>query len=136
MRPEFHKSLRAVHSASRGKCVKHTVWGGTRPVYEVTNRPTSRVEAEVLRLRALLEKGEYAAALADAETLRKQVPENRDVWYVIAVSQRYLQRIPDALATLAQNYCLRLVPGPPIGVCGLGMLLPNQPIRATLQRRW
>jgi tetratricopeptide (TPR) repeat protein len=60
------------------------------------------VEAEVLRLRALLEKGEFAAALADAETLRKQVPENRDVWYVIAVSQRYLQRIADALATLAQ----------------------------------
>jgi tetratricopeptide (TPR) repeat protein len=66
------------------------------------DRPTSRVEAEVLRLRALLEKGEFATALADAETLRKQVPENRDVWYVIAVSQRYLQRIPDALATLAQ----------------------------------
>ena len=69
---------------------------------EVTNRPMSRVEAEVLRLRALLEKGQFAAALADAETLRNQVPENRDVWYVIAVSQRYLQRIPDALATLAR----------------------------------
>ena len=66
------------------------------------DRPTSRVEAEVLRLRALLEKGELAAALAAAETLRKQVPENRDVWYIIAVSQRYLQRIPDALTTLAR----------------------------------
>jgi tetratricopeptide (TPR) repeat protein len=71
-------------------------------VHEVTNRPTSRVEAEVLRLRALLQKGEFAAALADAETLLNQVPENRDVWYVIAVSQRYLQRIPDALTTLAR----------------------------------
>jgi tetratricopeptide (TPR) repeat protein len=71
-------------------------------VHEVTNRPTSRVEAEVLRLRALLQKGEFAAALADAETLLDQVPENRDVWYVIAVSQRYLQRIPDALTTLAR----------------------------------
>jgi tetratricopeptide (TPR) repeat protein len=66
------------------------------------DRPASRVEAEVLRLRALLEKGQFAAALADAETLRKQVPENRDVCYVIAVSQRYLQRVPDALATLAR----------------------------------
>jgi tetratricopeptide (TPR) repeat protein len=56
----------------------------------------------VLRLRALLQKGEFGAALADAETLRRQVPENRDVWYIIAVSQRYLQRIPDALATLAR----------------------------------
>ena len=71
-------------------------------MHEVTNRPTSRVEAEVLRLRALLQKGEFAAALADAETLLNQVPENRDVWYVIAVSQRYLQRIPDALTTLAR----------------------------------
>jgi tetratricopeptide (TPR) repeat protein len=56
----------------------------------------------VLRLRALLQKRQFAAALADAETLRKQVPENRDVWYIIAVSQRYLQRIPDALTTLAR----------------------------------
>ena len=71
-------------------------------MHEVTNRPTSRVEAEVLRLRALLQQGEFAAALADAETLLNQVPENRDVWYVIAVSQRYLQRIPDALTTLAR----------------------------------
>ena len=71
-------------------------------MHEVTNRPTSRVEAEVLRLRKLLQQGEFAAALADAETLLNQVPENRDVWYVIAVSQRYLQRIPDALTTLAR----------------------------------
>jgi tetratricopeptide (TPR) repeat protein len=60
------------------------------------------VEAEVLRLQALLQKSQFAAALADAETLRIKVPENRDVWYIIAVSQRYLQRIPDALKTLAQ----------------------------------
>jgi len=71
-------------------------------VHEVTDRPTSRVEAEVLRLQALMQKGQFAAALADAETLRQQVPENRDVWYIIAVSQRYLQRTPDALATLAR----------------------------------
>jgi tetratricopeptide (TPR) repeat protein len=72
------------------------------PSPDAVDRPTSRVEAEVLRLRALLEKGQFAEALADAETLRNQVPENRDVWYVIAVSLRYLRRIPDALTTLAQ----------------------------------
>jgi len=49
-----------------------------------------------------MEKGELAVALADAETLLKQVPENRDVWYIIAVCQRYLRRIPEALATLAR----------------------------------
>ena len=64
--------------------------------------PPSRVEAEVLRLRTLMEKGEFAAALTNAETLLLEVPENRDVWYIIAVSQRYLQRVPDALATLAR----------------------------------
>jgi tetratricopeptide (TPR) repeat protein len=65
-------------------------------------QPKSRIETEVLRLRALLEKGQFASALADARTLLAEVPENRDVWYMIAVSQRYLQRIPEALSTLAQ----------------------------------
>jgi tetratricopeptide (TPR) repeat protein len=62
--------------------------------------PVSHIETEVLRLRGLMEKGQFAAALAGATALLEGVPENRDVWYVIAVSQRYLQRIPDALATL------------------------------------
>jgi tetratricopeptide (TPR) repeat protein len=61
---------------------------------------TSPVEAEVLRIRELLERKQFAAALAAAEALASGVPENRDVLYMIAVSQRYLNRIPDALATL------------------------------------
>jgi tetratricopeptide (TPR) repeat protein len=64
-------------------------------------RAHSRIEAEVLRLRALLEKGELTEALEGAQSLLQEVPENRDVWYLIAVSQRYLKRIPEALATLA-----------------------------------
>jgi tetratricopeptide (TPR) repeat protein len=66
------------------------------------NAPVSRVEAEVLRIRALVQKNHFAPALAAAETLLTQVPENRDVWYLIAVSQRYLRRIPEALDTLAR----------------------------------
>jgi tetratricopeptide (TPR) repeat protein len=66
------------------------------------NPPISSVEAEVRRIRALMERGEFSAALAAAETLLATVPENRDVLYAIAVSQRYLKRIPDALATLAR----------------------------------
>jgi len=42
------------------------------------------------------------AGIPAAEALRVQVPENRDVLYATAVSQRLLQRIPDALATLDQ----------------------------------
>jgi tetratricopeptide (TPR) repeat protein len=66
------------------------------------NPPTSPVEAEVRRIRELLERSEFAGALSVAEKLLVQVPENRDVLYMLAVSQRYLERIPDALATLAR----------------------------------
>ncbi len=61
---------------------------------------TSPVEAEVLRIRGLIERNQFGAALGAAETLAVSVPENRDVLYMIAVSQRYLQRIPEALAAL------------------------------------
>ena len=64
--------------------------------------PTSEVEREVLRLRSLLEAGRHADALAGATALLTRVSENRDAWYLVAVSQRFLQKIPDALATLAQ----------------------------------
>ncbi len=62
--------------------------------------PISRIESEVIRIRALLQAREMAQALQAAEALAVEVPENRDVLYMIAVAQRYLQRIPDALATL------------------------------------
>ena len=65
-----------------------------------TPEPASRIEAEVIRIRALLQAGQTAPALAAAEALSLEVPENRDVLYMIAVAQRYLQRIPAALATL------------------------------------
>src|SRR5271155_3707161 len=67
-----------------------------------TKSPVTAVEAEVHRIRGLLERNEFAAALAAAEELARTVPENRDVLYMVAVSQRYLQKIPEALATLAR----------------------------------
>ncbi len=60
----------------------------------------SPVEVEVRRIRELLERGAYAEAVAAAAALAVQVPENRDVLYMMAVGQRYLNQIPDALATL------------------------------------
>jgi tetratricopeptide (TPR) repeat protein len=68
---------------------------------QAINRP-SRIEAEVRRARELVQNNQFAAALAAAESLSGQVPENRDVLYLIAVSQRYLGRTADALATLAR----------------------------------
>jgi tetratricopeptide (TPR) repeat protein len=67
---------------------------------EGTTPGASPVEAEVLRIRGLIERNQFGAALSAAEALAVKVPENRDVLYMIAVSQRYLGRIPDALATL------------------------------------
>jgi tetratricopeptide (TPR) repeat protein len=66
------------------------------------NPPRSRIETEVLRIRGLLEKSRFEEALRAAQTLLGEVPENRDVLYMIAVSQRYLGRIGDALATLSR----------------------------------
>ena len=66
------------------------------------NVPPTRLETEVRRVRELLERNQYAPALAAAEALLAEAPDNRDVLYMRAVSQRYLDRIPDALATLAE----------------------------------
>jgi tetratricopeptide (TPR) repeat protein len=64
--------------------------------------PESRIEAELQRIRALMERGQLAPALDQAQALRAEVPENRDVLYVVAVCQRYLNQIPLALGTLAE----------------------------------
>jgi tetratricopeptide (TPR) repeat protein len=63
--------------------------------------PESRIETEVRRVREMLERGQFASALAAAQPLLSEMPENRDVLYMTAVCQRFLGRIPDALATLA-----------------------------------
>ncbi len=65
------------------------------------NPPQTRIEAEVLRIRGLMERSRFEDALWAAQVLLREVPENRDVLYMIAVSQRYLRRVADALATLA-----------------------------------
>ena len=64
--------------------------------------PVSRIESEVRRVRALVERQQFAAALAASESLLAEVPENRDMLYLMAVSQRYLGRIADALRTLVR----------------------------------
>src|ERR1700733_14407116 len=66
------------------------------------NLPVSPIEAEVRRIRALMERSEFGSALAAAQALLVKVPENRDVLYMLAVSQRYLQRVDQALETLAR----------------------------------
>ncbi len=67
-----------------------------------TENPTrSPVEAEVLRIRALLQAGRHQDGLYAAQVLRARVPENRDVLYMIAVAQRCLGQPVSALETLS-----------------------------------
>ena len=63
----------------------------------------SPIEREVGRIRDLSRSRRHAEALAAAEALLSQVPENRDVLYLLALNQRYLSKIPDALATLERH---------------------------------
>jgi len=60
----------------------------------------SPVEQELIRIRQAMEKNRFADAYTAARALSARVPENRDVLYMIAVNQRYLGQIDDALATL------------------------------------
>src|SRR6267142_1064211 len=61
----------------------------------------SAVELEVRRIRELVAERQFAQGLAAADALLLTVPENRDVLYLRALSQRMLGDIPAALATLA-----------------------------------
>src|SRR5579862_4437185 len=69
------------------------------PAAATTPSP-SPVEAEVLRIRSLIARAQFAPALAAAQSLLTQVPENRDVLYMLAVAHRGLHQIPEALAGL------------------------------------
>jgi tetratricopeptide (TPR) repeat protein len=65
-----------------------------------TRSQPSPIELEVWRIRELAKNHRYGAALAAAEALAAKAPENRDVLYLIAMNLRFLNRIPEALATL------------------------------------
>ncbi|MDP9009320.1 MAG: sulfotransferase [Pseudomonadota bacterium] len=64
------------------------------------NPAPSPVEQQLRGAWELFNQRRYAQALDVGEALARQVPENRDVLYLIALSQRYSNKIPEALATL------------------------------------
>jgi tetratricopeptide (TPR) repeat protein len=69
---------------------------------EATAAPASRspVEAEVVRLRKLQAAGRHDDALRGAQSLLRELPENRDLLLIAASSLRHLTRISEALAIL------------------------------------
>jgi len=52
------------------------------------------------RIRELIEGGDFARALVEAQTQLENFPEERDLLYLAAVSQRRLQRFSEAFTTL------------------------------------
>jgi len=57
--------------------------------------------SEIDTVRELTKALRHPEALAAAEPLLAEAPENVDLLYLVALNQRYLNRIPEALATLA-----------------------------------
>jgi tetratricopeptide (TPR) repeat protein len=66
----------------------------------VAKSPASTVGSEAERIRALLRERKFSEALAAAEALLADAADSRDVLLYVAIAQRYLSRIPEALRTL------------------------------------
>ena len=66
----------------------------------VVTEPSSAIESEVRRLRALQQRGRHDDALVDAQRRLVDFPQNRDLLLIAATSLRHLRRIPEALAVL------------------------------------
>jgi len=58
--------------------------------------------AELARIRAQLRQRNFAGALGAAEQLLAGAPTERDALLFLAIAQRYLGRVPEALKTLAE----------------------------------
>jgi tetratricopeptide (TPR) repeat protein len=76
------------------------VMNSTAASTDAASPQPSRIELEVVRIRALAKSRQHAEALQASEALAAEVPENRDALYLKAMNQRYLGQIPEALATL------------------------------------
>ena len=63
--------------------------------------PALNAESDAARVRALLRQRKFPEALAAGEGLLVDAPEDRDALLYVAIAQRYLGRIPEALRTLA-----------------------------------
>jgi predicted Zn-dependent protease len=70
---------------------------------DVTEAPPTAAPsaAAAARLRTLVREHKFAEVLAAGEGLRPESPGNRDALLCVAIAQRYLHRIPEALQTLA-----------------------------------
>jgi tetratricopeptide (TPR) repeat protein len=73
----------------------------TDPAPAAAATPPAPHAPDVARIRELVREHKFEAVLAAAAGLRPEVAGDRDGLLAVAVAQRYLHRIPDALKTLA-----------------------------------
>jgi tetratricopeptide (TPR) repeat protein len=62
---------------------------------------TAAINAEMARIHALLKAHDFSGVARGAEALLERWPRQRDALLFLAIAQRYLRYIPDALRTLA-----------------------------------
>jgi len=62
--------------------------------------PAAVPGSEAARIRALLREKKFSETLSAGQALLAAVPDHRDVLLCVAIAQRYLDRISDALGTL------------------------------------
>jgi tetratricopeptide (TPR) repeat protein len=62
--------------------------------------PASPTELEVARLRRQQKAGRHDDVVADAKARLADLPQNRDLWLILAISLRYLLRLDEALEAL------------------------------------
>ncbi len=67
---------------------------------ELKDPPLAPLEAEMVRLRALFDAGQFQEAREAAQSLLLQLPRDRDLLYLLAASQRRTRRIAEAFQTL------------------------------------
>jgi tetratricopeptide (TPR) repeat protein len=67
-----------------------------------TETAAPAIASELARTRALLRQQQFTEALAAAEALATVAPGQREALLFVAIAQRYLGRIPEALKTLAE----------------------------------
>ena len=63
---------------------------------------TKKIEAQLEQAKSLLENSRIVEAEKKTEEILKEFPDNAETLYVMAVCQRYLNRLEDALKTLGK----------------------------------
>jgi tetratricopeptide (TPR) repeat protein len=64
--------------------------------------PATPQASAMQRLRALIRQRDFAEALSAGQAMLAEAPDQRDALLCVAIAQRFLGRIPDALVTLAR----------------------------------